>query len=120
MLETILEILLDPLGALVITFFVLSIITIVALTLMYLLRNEKVKKGIFYFAVGWSIIVTWCNLLMAIGFELSGLLSAFGLGALGIGALLYQIFSKRENKFLISRILVTISIVAGMMDCFII
>ena len=40
--------------------------------------------------------------------------------ALGIAALLYQLLAKNEKKFLISRILVTVSIVAGMMDCFLI
>ena len=115
MFETMLEMLMDPLGALVVTFFVLSIISIAALVLMYLLRNEKVKKGIFFFAVAWSCIITWCNLLAA-----SDLLWVLGLGALGIAALLYQLLAKNEKKFLISRILVTVSIVAGMMDCFLI
>ncbi len=114
-----LEILMDPLGALVITFFALSLISIAALVLMYLLKNEKVKKGIFFFVVAWSVIITWCNVL-ASAFWIEAILIALGLGALGILALLYQIFSKKENKFLIARILVTISVVAGMMDCFII
>lgn len=119
MLETLFEILTDPLGALIVTFFVFSIISILALVLMYLLKSEKVKKGLFFFAVGWSIIITWCNVL-ASAFWTEAILIALGLGALGIAALFYQIFSKRENKFLMARIMVTISVVVGMIDCFMI
>ena len=117
MLETLSEILMDPLGALVITFFTFGIISIAALVLMYLLRNEKVKKIIFFFAVGWSVIITWCNVLIS-SFWPEEIMIALVIGALGIVALLYQILAKRENKFLIARILVTISIVVGMIDCF--
>ena len=114
-----LEILMDPLAALVITFFVLSFISIAALVLMYLLKNEKVKKGIFFFAVAWSVIITWCNVL-ASAFWIEEIIIALILGALGIVALLYQFIAKKANKFLISRILVTVSVAAGMIDCFLI
>ena len=119
MLESMMEMLMDPLGALVITFFVFSIITIIALALMYLLRNEKMKKGILFFMVGWSLVLTWCNFLMK-GFWTECIPFILLIGVLGIAALLFYLLSKKENKFMVARILVTISVVAGLVNCFLI
>ncbi len=114
-----LEMLMDPLGALVITFFAMSIISIAALALMYLGKNEKLKKALLYFLGGWSIVVAYCGVLSA-GFFISEGLSSILFGALGIAGLLIQLISKGKNKFKIARILVAISVVAGMIDCFLI
>ena len=109
---------LDSLGALVITFFVMSFISVAGVVLMHLVKNEKVKKGFFYFLSVWGIVVAWCN---AQGiYSIFDIDNLFGwiLGSLSIVALLIQTFSKKENKFKIASILVTISVVVGMMDCF--
>lgn len=115
-----LEILLDPLAALVVTFFVMSIISVISVLLMYLMKNEKVKKVLFYFLCVWGVVISWCNVLGTPGYWFEEILIALGLGALGIVALLIQLISKKENKFEIARILVTISVVVGMIDCFLI
>ena len=109
-----LELLMDPLGALVITFFTMSIISIVGLVLLYLSKNEKLKKGLLYFLSVWGIVVGYCGVLST-----GGLLSMVFAG-LGIVALFVQLISKRENKFQIARILVTVSVVAGMVNFFLI
>lgn len=45
---------------------------------------------------------------------------AWALGALSVVALLIQFCMKSENKFKIARILVTVSVVVGMLDAFMI
>ena len=115
-----LELLMDPLGALVVTFFVMSIISIISLVLIYLLKNEKVKKGLLYFLSVWSIVIAYCGLLSTGGFYFSDGIGSMVFGALGVVGLLIQLLSKKENKFQIARILVTVSVVAGMIDCFMI
>lgn len=115
-----LEILMDPLGALVITFFVMSIISLTALVLIYFLKNEMAKKGLLYFLSVWGIIIAYCGVLSTPGYMTGEILVTLAIGALSIIALLMQKFSKKENKFQIARILVTISVVAGMIDCFMI
>ena len=115
-----LEMLMDPLGALVITFFVMSIISIVGVVLLYLSKNEKLKKRICYFLSVWSVVVAYCGVLSTGGFAFSDGLMSIALGALGIVGLLIQLISKKENKFQIARVIVTISVVAGMIDCFLI
>lgn len=115
-----LEILLDPLGALVITFFAMSIISIVAVALLYLSKNDKLKKGLFYFLAVWSVVIAYCGVLSTPGYMMAELLITLGFGALGIVALLIQLISKKEKGFQIARILVTVSVVAGMIGCFLI
>lgn len=113
-----LEILLDPLGALVITFFVMSMISIVGMVLLHLSKNEKLKKGVFYFLATWSMVVMYCGILMSDGFYFANGPIALVLGALGVAGVLIQLISKKENKFKLAEILVMISVAAGMINCF--
>lgn len=115
-----LELFMDPLGALVVTFFAMSIISIISLVLLYLLKNEKVKKGLLYFLSVWGVIIAYCGVLSTPPYMFSEILITLAIGGMAIGALLVQLLSKKENKFKIARILVTVSVVAGMIDCFMI
>lgn len=113
-----LELIMDPLGALVITFFVMSIITVISLVLLFVAKNEKLKKGLFYFLSVWSVIIAYCNVLSLPEYWIGEITLALGIGALGIAGLLFQLISKKENKFQIASIMVAVSVVAGMLDCF--
>lgn len=109
----------DALGALVITFVVMTVISVIGVILLYLSKNEKVKKGMFYFLAVWGMIVAYCNVLTIPPMWTEQIVLAGALGALSVVALLIQICLKKENKFNIARILVTVSVVVGMLDCFI-
>lgn len=109
---------LDPLGALVITFIVMSIVSILGVLLMYLSKNEKVKKVFFYFLAVWGMVIAYCNVLSNPETWTESIILAWALGALSVVALLIQVCLKQENRFRITRILVTLSVVAGMLDCF--
>ena len=115
-----LELFMDPLGALVVTFFVMSIISIISLVLLYLLKNERGKKGLLYFLSVWGVIIAYCGVLSTPPYMMGEILITLAIGGMAIGALLCQLLSKKENKFQIARVLVTISVVAGMIDCFMI
>ncbi len=111
---------LDPLGALVITFVVMSVVSVAGVILLYLVKNEKVQKGFFYFLSIWGMIIAYCNVLSTPEYMTGSILLAWGLGALSVAALLIQLCLKKEKAFLIAKILVTVSVVAGMIDCFLI
>ena len=115
-----LELLMDPLGALVITFFVMSIISVVALVLVHFLKNEKVKRGLLYFLSVRAIVIAYCGVISTPPYMTLDIIITLAIGALAIGALAFLLFSKKDNKFEIARMLVTISVVAGMIDCFMI
>jgi len=115
-----LELLMDPLGALVITFMVMSLVSVVGVVLLFVAKNEKLKKGMFYFLAIWGMIIAYCNVLSTPGYMTGDIILAWALGALGVVALLIQLCMKKENRFKIARILVAVAVVAGMIDCFII
>lgn len=114
------ELFMDPLGALVVTFFVMSIISIGSLAALHFLKNEKVKKGLLYFLSVWGIIIAYCGVLATPPYLMGEILITIAIGAMAIAAALFARFSKKENKFQIASVLVTISVVAGMIDCFMI
>ena len=111
---------LDSLAALVIAFMVMSLVSVVGVVLIYLVKNEKVKNGLFYFLTVWGMIIAYCGVRSTPSYMLSQVIITFAIGALSVVALLVQLCMKSEKKFQIARILVTISVVAGMIDCFMI
>ena len=115
-----LEMLMDPLGALVVTFFAMSIVSIAAVALLYLSKNDKVKKGLLYFLSVWAVVLSYCGVLSTPDYLITEILISLVWGVMGIAGLFIQLISKKENKFQIARVLVTISVVAGMIDCFMI
>ena len=115
-----LELFMDPLGLLVITFFVMSIISVAALVLIHFLKNEKIKNGLLYFLSVWGVIIAYCGVRSTPLYMMDQILITVAIGVLSVIAFLMQKFSKKENKFQIARILVSISVVAGMIDCFMI
>lgn len=110
----------DPLALLVITFMVMSLMSVVGLILIYSSKNEKFKKGMFYFLAIWGMIIAYCSVLSTPSYMLGAVIISWFLGGLSVAALLIQLCTRNEKNFQIARLLVTISVVAGMIDCFMI
>ncbi|MGN0289761.1 MAG: hypothetical protein ACI4DQ_09125 [Lachnospiraceae bacterium] len=108
----------DPLGALVILFVVMSVVSVIGILLMYLTKEEKVKKGIFYFLAVWGMMIAWINVKGIPPMWIGEIVLACALGGLSVIALLIQLCLKKENRFMVAGILVTISVLAGLVDCF--
>jgi len=115
-----LELLMDPLGLLVITFFAMSIVSIIGVVLLFLSKNEKLKKGMFYFLAVWGCVIAYCGVLSEPGYMTQDIVFTLASAGLGIVGFLIQLISKKENKFQIARILVAIAVIAGMINCFLI
>ena len=63
--------------------------------------------------------LAWMNALMTPGSFPGELAAGWLLGILSVAALLLEICGKGEKKFMIARILVTVSVIAGMLNAFI-
>lgn len=50
------------LGALFVLFIILTAVSLLSITLLYTLKNEKLKNIVFYFLCVWSIIITILNI----------------------------------------------------------
>ena len=110
----------DSLALLVITFMVMSLVSVVGIILLYAVKNEKFKKGMFYFLAIWGMIVAYCSVLSTPEYMLGSVIISWLLGGLSVAALLIQLCTRNEKRFQIARVLVTISVAAGMIDCFMI
>ena len=107
------------LDLLVVVVMVLCAVSLVAMALMFLVKNKKVKRvclylvavlGVYMGYVGFRIM--WVNSLAQ-----TGLAVALALAA--IGAVVLERLSKGcEKKFLLSQILVSGSLVIGMFNAF--
>ena len=107
------------LDLLVVVVMVLCAVSLVAMALMFMLKNKKVKRiclylvaalGVYMGYVGFRIM--WVNSLAQ-----TGLAVALALAA--IGAVVLERLSKgSEKKFLLARILATVALVAGMFNAF--
>lgn len=107
------------LDALVLVFMGMSALSLLAICLMFLIRKDLVKKICFYFLALDGMAVSVMNALMTPGTFPGELAIGWGLGALSIVALLLQVCGKDEKRFMIARILVTVSVIAGMFNAFV-
>ena len=109
------------LDLLVVVVMVLCAVSLVAMALMFLVKNKKVKQiclylvaalGVYMGYVGFRIM--WVNSLAQ-----TGLAVALALAA--IGAVVLERLSKgSEKKFLLSQVLASASLVIGMFNAFMI
>lgn len=109
---------LNPLGALVITFFAMSIISLIGVILMFAIKNKKWKDVAFYFLSFWGMTVAYCNVLSLPSNWLGEILIAVALGALSVAGLLIKLCGKSNKSEMIAKVLVAVSVIAGMIDCF--
>ena len=108
------------LDLLIVVFMVMTGVSVFGLLLMYLVKNETVGKLIFYGLAVFGMIIAVFNALSTPDTYLIEAIIGWGIGAVSAVALLIQIIRKNERSFLIARILVTFSVVAGMANLFLI
>ena len=112
-------IMLNHLDLLVIVFMVLVAVSMLALSLMFLVRNMKVKKMCFYLVVALGVYVSSVSCrIFSVMFPLQMGLGVL-LGAVSIAALVLERVSKGDLKmFRIASIMSAVSLVAGAINAF--
>lgn len=108
----------DALGMLVMVFALMSVVSVIGILLMFLVKNEKVKNGLMYFLGIWGMAIAYFNVQGIPEQWIGESLTAWVLGGLSVAAILIQLCSKSSKRFMIARILVTVSVIAGVIDCF--
>lgn len=111
---------LNSLDALIVAFLGMSVISVLGVVLLFLVKNEKWKKGIFYGLGLWGLVIAYCNLQTTFSYMAGSIFVAGGLGLLAIAGMLIGIFSKKEKSFQLAQVLVAVSVIAGMADTFLI
>lgn len=104
------------LGALFVLFIILTTVSILSITLLYTLKNEKLKNMFFYFLCGWSIIITSLNITALPSNYLVSRLIASIFGLLAVISIIIKI--KKPHKKSLSYLLASASALLGLVDLF--
>ncbi|WP_072524205.1 hypothetical protein [Clostridium sp. Marseille-P3244] len=108
------------LGILSILFVGMSVISIIGLLAMYLLKGERAKAVAFYIMSVWGMAVSALAAVSLPTNYTGQRLFVWGLGFLSVIALILHIRTRSKSVRLISYILVTFSIIAGILKLFLI
>ncbi|HJD45896.1 MAG TPA: hypothetical protein H9909_03555 [Candidatus Mediterraneibacter norfolkensis] len=107
------------LGLLVISFVAISVISIIGLALMYLLKNERAKAGIFYFLSIWGMAIAVLSAMSLPSNWMAQQLIAWGFGILSAAGLIVHLKSSSGSGRMAAYALVTVSVIGGVLKMFI-
>ena len=107
------------LGLIVVSFVAISVISIIGLALMYLLKNERAKAGVFYFLPIWGMIIAVLSATSLPSNWIAQQLIAWGFGILGAAGLIIHMKNPSASGRTAASILVTISVIGGVLKMFI-
>ncbi|HIU25716.1 MAG TPA: hypothetical protein IAC50_04410 [Candidatus Copromorpha excrementigallinarum] len=106
------------LGILLILFVVMSVISILGLLFMYLVKDERKKKLIFYVMAVWGMAVAVLGAMSLPENYVTSQAVAWGLGALSVAALIINLTGKKEAAGRLAQLLITVSVVGGVLKIF--
>lgn len=103
------------LGLLLILFMVMSVVSVIGLVLLFLLKGERAQKAVFYCMAVWGMVIAWMTATGYATNQIKEQMISWGFGALAVVAILVQLCGKGKNTALTARLLVTASVVLGML-----
>ncbi len=106
------------LGILLILFVLMSVISVLGLLLMYLVKDEKKKNLIFYVMAVWGMAVAVMGAVSLPSNYVVSQAAAWGLGGLSVIALIVNMAGKKESAGRAARLLVTVSVIIGVLKIF--
>ena len=109
---------LTSLDMLVIVFLSMSVVSVLGILLLFLLKSEKITKVIFYFLAGLGMATAYMNSASTPPGFMGEVVTGWGLGGLSAVAILVQIRGKTQKSFMAAKILVTVSVLAGIVNLF--
>ena len=104
------------LGYLAIMFISIMVVSGLGIAFLYLLKNQKIKNGLFYFLAVWAMGVAYMNATSLPSNYLGGQLIAWAFGFLAVLAIILKI--KKPEKTMLTDLLVTASILCGVVQLF--
>lgn len=105
-------------GYLLILFIVMSVISILGLLLMYLVKNERVKTALFYIMAVWGMVVAYLGASSLPSNFTTERILAWAFGFLSVIGLLLHLRSEAGSRRTAAYILVTASVVLGVVKLF--
>ncbi|MDO4481851.1 MAG: hypothetical protein Q4C14_03870 [Bacillota bacterium] len=108
-----------PLGALLVLFAGMSVMGIIGAFTLFLVKNAKAQKIIFYIMAVYGMIIAWMNADSLPENFIGEQLIAWGLGLPAAAAVVIALCSRSEKAFVLAKILAVVSVLGGMLDLFV-
>ena len=106
------------LGLLMILFIVMSVISVVGISLLYLMKSPVARQVIFYImAVGGMFIAVVTATGLPTNYTLERLIT-WAIGFLSVAGIVLHIRSSEDKARMAARLLVTISVAGGIIKLF--
>lgn len=108
------------LDLLIVVFMVLTAVGLLGICLMFLVRNQRVRKISFYLVAAMGLYASTIGVRIAVtGYFMGQLWIGILLGILSIAAFVLERMSKGdEKKFKIARILAAVALLLGIVNAF--
>ena len=107
------------LGLFFITFIVASVISILGILLLFLTKDAKKKKGIFYFLAVWGILIAVLSATSQPTNYIVSQMIAWAFGFLSIAGLVVHYKSKVKSRCYAAYLLVSASSILGILHLFV-
>lgn len=101
---------------LLIMFIIMAIVSVLGISMLYLTQNIKKKNFIFYFLIAWSVFVTFINVTSLPTNFITDKFIALFFGFLAILSVIIKV--KKPDKLSLSNLLISSSILLGLLDLF--
>ena len=101
---------------LLILFIVISVVSGLGISLLFLCKSSKVKNIIFYFLAAWSMFIAFINATSLPSNYLGEQLIAWIFGLLAIITIIIKI--KKPERISLTYILIVYSVLLGLVDLF--
>ena len=106
------------LGILLIMFVSVSVISVLGVLIMFLSKSTKVKKAAFYAMSIWGMVLAVLSATSLPQNYIGEQVTAWSAGVLSVIGLLVHVKAKNKNQRLIAYLLVTVSIIVGILKLF--
>ena len=106
------------LGMILVLFIAISVVSGLGILFLLLTKNEKVKKGMYYFLAVWGLVIAWLTSSSLPNNYMNGKLIAWGISALGVVGIFVYLKAGAKGQRQIAYAMVIVSVVAGVMRLF--
>ena len=107
------------LGLLFIAFIVFSVISVLGILLLFLTKDERKKKGIFYFLAVWGMLIAVFSATSQPSNYIVAQLIAWAFGFLSIAGLVVHYKAKVKARCYAAYLLVSASSILGVLHLFV-
>ena len=108
----------DLLFILVVLFAICIVVSILGTILLFFIQNRKIQNVIFFVLACWAFFISYVNAVSIPMLHMGSQLLAWAFGFLSAFALLIRYAGKTEKRYIVSNVVVTISVISSALGVF--